>query len=500
MSKPSPIVVCKLTLRRATPLSGVVVGIVIGQLLLWFLGWYGLAFIGGIGLLFAVIGVRFPGIIAGVVLAASTAFPLTFHSSPIPTLIDATFPVRVEGLPRYPKVGLIKFTGVLLAGPWKGKQVVISAIHLPWHNSVYVEEGDTLWFRGTCSPPDFSLNPFTYASWLIRQGISAQCKADFLSHSRNKQIPFRTYLQGLITEQTYRSAGENEGSGLFLAMAFGFRDQLSDATERSFKALGLTHLLVVSGYQISLIFGVLVSVSARILLVTKVVRCPRNIAVYPAIGIAAGYVWLCGSDTATVRALLAGICVALQIWLEHPITFIHRVLLAIVGINLLFPFALFDLGVQFTIAALLGIASGSYLTRKRSRLNQFLAVSLHVWLCTSFLTVLWFGNLPLASLPINLILAAPWATFNCIVGSIGLMLSYGKLPFSDALLQITSSVNQLLLEQVRQAGRVGEVLLLPCEEFGVRLGIAGVILLIMVLFWRSSLRELISSRGRSAWM
>jgi ComEC/Rec2-related protein len=500
MSKPSPIVVCMLTLRRATPLCGIVVGLLAGQMLLWFLGWYGLLSIGLIGILLAIVRVRLTGIVGGIVLAASTAFPLSFSTHPLPMLTDATFPMRVEEPPRYPKVGLIKFTGVLLASPWGGRRVIVSAVHLPWHNSVYVEEGDTIWFRGNCTPPETSYNPFTYASWLLRRGISAQCKADFLSRSQLKQKPVRAHLQDVITAQTYSSAGEHEGAGLFLAMVFGFRDQLSESTERSFKTLGLTHLLVVSGYQISLIFGVMVSVCGRVLLASRVVRCPRNVAVYPAIFIAIGYVWLCGSDTATVRALLAGFCVALQIWLEHPITFLHRVFLAILGINLLFPFAFFDLGVQYTLAALLGIASGSYLSREKSRVVQFLLVSIHVWLFTSFLTVLWFGSLPLVSLPINILLAAPWATFNCIVGSLGLILSYGGSPYTNCLLQGTSFLNQLLLEQVRYMACFGELLELPCQGVGIRLSVALFILMVVALSWRSSLRELVTSSGRSAWM
>jgi ComEC/Rec2-related protein len=500
MYKPRPIVVCILTLRRATPLAGIVIGIVLGQILLWFLSWYGLLCIGIISILLVRCKVRFAGIVGGIVLAASTAFPFSFSSVPLPVLTDATFPVRIEGPPRYPKVGLIKFTGVLLAPPWEGKRVIVSAIHLPWHNSVYVEEGDTIWFRGNCTPPEPSINPFTYPSWLLRQRIAGQCKADFLSRDHLTRKPLRAHLQDVITEQTYRSAGESEGTGLFLAMVFGFRDQLSESTERSFKTLGLTHLLVVSGYQISLIFGVMVSVSARILMASRMVKCPRNVAVYPSILIAAVYVWLCGSDTATVRALLAGMCVALQIWLEHPITFLHRVFLAIIGINLLFPFALFDLGVQYTFAALLGIASGSYLTRKKSRVVKFLSVSMHVWLYTSCLTVMWFGTFPLASLPINLVLAAPWATFNCIVGSIGLILSYGGVPCMNFLLQGTSFMNQILLDNVRYIARFGEVLDLSCEGSGMRATVVIGILVVTGVLWWSCVRELILSRGRSAWM
>ena len=215
--EPSPMLIMMLVLRRATPLGGVLAGIVIGQLVLWFVGWYGLVALGLLSSILSVVNIRWPGVLGGVLIATATTFSFSFSSAAIPVLKDAAFPLKVDAPPRYPKVGLIKFTGVMLEQPWAGKRIVISAVHLPWHNSVYVEEGDTLWFRGDCAPPDLTVNPFTYAAWLVRQGISAQCKADFLSRPQSRDKPVRSYLQEAITRKNLLGSWGKRGCRIVLS-------------------------------------------------------------------------------------------------------------------------------------------------------------------------------------------------------------------------------------------------------------------------------------------
>lgn len=494
----SPYSILVLALRRATPLAGVVFGIVLGQLIMWPLGLVGVVAVPLTAAALELFGLPYAGFRAGLVIAAALALSFWGTLTELPTLPDVSVPLIVEEIPRYPKVGLTTFIGRLDAPLWREQKVFVRAIHLPWRNSSQLQQGNLVWMRGECHPPEYSLNPFSYDAWQIRQGIVLVCKADYLTEPVTKLPSLRTQVREALVHHTYSIAGENEGNGLFLAMTFGFRDQLSEQTERVFKSLGLTHLLVVSGYQISLIFGVLLLGFSRVLFRLKFFVCPRNMAVLPALLASGVYVWLCGSDTATVRAFLAGVCIALQYWLEHRVTFLHRITFALFGISLIFPFAWLDLGVQFTATALLGIGSGLYVSRGNKKHVRFFMVSYHVWLLTSVTMVLWFGTLTLLSLPVNLLVATPWSSFNCTVGTLALALSYLSLPGASFPLYLIGAVNSIMVSLLSYLEYYSRDLILSFESPWKRIGVALFMCALLGIQWWRHLSAIVRSEGKSA--
>ena len=125
---------------------------------------------------------------------------------------------------------------------------------LPWKNINGVSPGDVFAFKAKFRPLRPTLNPFTYSSSLLRKGISSTCKIELatipLKRTRKALYSSREFLRSEVNSVL----GNNERSGLLLSMAFGIRDVLSVQTERVFRETGLAHLLVVSGYQVSLMF------------------------------------------------------------------------------------------------------------------------------------------------------------------------------------------------------------------------------------------------------
>lgn len=477
---------------------GVLFGSIVGQLAIWPLGWTGVIVIALCSALLEFLRLPLVGIRAGMLISCASALSFWGTLADVPGGEDLSLPILIDEIPRYPKVGLMTFVGHLQGSPWAGQKVFVRAIHLPWRNSSKLQQGTLVWMRGECHPPEYTSNPFTYESWQRRQGIALVCESSYLTAPIAESPSIRAVVREAVVQHTYQSAGEVEGNGLFLAMTFGFRDQLSEQTERVFKSLGLTHLLVVSGYQISLIFGVILVCCSRTLMWLRLFACPRNVAVLPALIAAGLYVWLCGSDTATMRAFLAGICIALQYWIEHRVSFLHRIVLALFGITLIFPFAWLDLGVQFTTAALLGIGSGLYLSRGNTPFRRCISVSLHVWLMTSIVMVMWFGSFTLISLPINLLVATPWSSLNCTVGALALVMSYLPLPWSSMPLYLVGVVNGVAVGALSYIEYYTRGMILILDEPYQRLIIISLLLGAFIILWRRSLLELVYTGAKSA--
>jgi ComEC/Rec2-related protein len=274
----------------------------------------------------------------------------------------------------------------------------------------------------------------------------------FVSHTvreeRSLDSVFREWIKSLVVAKV----GDDVGSRLFLSMALGFQDLLSVPLERAFMNLGLTHLLVVSGYQVGLMYAFFITAAVWFLKTVQATsRFFRPIVALVGFATAAMYVACIGSEMSAVRALIAVACLSAHGLLERTSSFAQRWGVALLVMLILWPWCFFDIGVILTFAALLGIGIGSSFAARGS-LASFVAVNIAVWVCTSLVVLVWRGYLSPLGLSINLLLAAPWSILNCTVGLTGLVLLAAGIPGAASLLWVVSWCNETIATAVLLIG------------------------------------------------
>lgn len=193
------------------------------------------------------------------------------------------------------------------------------------------------------------------------------------------------------------------GGALLAALALGDQSGLPERDRSAWAALGIAHLLSVSGLHLALAAGTVYALAARAL--RRSARlCARADTRRAALAIgllaAAGYALLAGAATPALRslAMLAG--VALAISLRRAVSPAHGLALA-AGVVLAFdPAALFAAGAQLSFAATAALVIGRPADAERSRraplrwLALALSTTARATLATAPIAAFHFGAAP----------------------------------------------------------------------------------------------------------
>ena len=494
--------------RTSAPALLFTLGVCVGEVGSWFLSPVLIvATVSALGLVTIARGVGRGGALVGlgVGLAIGGGELMTHPSTVVGS--DAQILLQVEDTPRHRVPGEVVFVGREITGG-EGRLLRVRAVDLPWRALSAVEARDIVWVRGALLPIARPFNPFSWDGWLWRRGVSGEMKALFGS---KPVVRSRTSLERVrwwIIDSVERVTLASRGGALFLSMAFGVRDVLSPPVEGLFTDLGLSHLLVVSGYQVSLVFGLALSALLGIGRAIHASLGMRRIAIGVSLVCATLYVLAIGAEMSSVRALLAAVCLCLSLLTQRQHRFAQRLVVTFLGMHLVWPWALFEVGVVLTFAALAGIGLGSVLGAG-SRLRSMVWVTVSVWAFTSAVTVVWNGSLSLCGLVLNLALAAPWSVLNCTLGVGGLALVATGVPGAELGVRIVAYLNEVLVLGLFWVnGVVG-----PSRELSLyERGTAAVLLVIAsiaigrVAFQRErgvSLRRMVhggTSLGRGEWV
>jgi ComEC/Rec2-related protein len=426
----------------ALPLA---VTVAVGQLVVWFLHLPEAAIVAlvvGGATLFTPQSTRIvtAGVLCGVISGACSIVGRTAVLSSD----DVAFQGVIIQEPRHPKTGEVVFTvrALTIAGE---PLIRARAVELPWRNSALLREGDLLWLRGKLVGAERPLNPFSWQGWLYRRGISGELKVRWLSQPEQLEERLWAMLRERVESSISQRYGERRGGALFLSMAFGYQDRLSSYLEGAFKRVGLTHLLVVSGYQVSLVFLCVSWCLTRGAILALPGRNVRTVVPLLSFLLASLYVVFVGLEASASRALLAAGCVCAAVVGETGARFSQRWAVSLLAIQIFMPWAVFDLGVQLTFAALAGIGVGTTLGRGR-RIATYLWVALGTWLFTGCVLAAWGGAVAPAGFLFNIILATPWSVLNCVVGSLGFLALLIAGDWMAGVLDLVVVINEFIAE------------------------------------------------------
>lgn len=426
-----------------------------GQILAWFLGMHEcLAVVALCAFLLVATPRGWRGSLAGLLLGVLSALGAIVNHPEGEEGSDVSVLARIEDAGRRSTPGRVTFlaSNQLREG---APLLHLSAIELPWRNAASLNKGDVVWVRGAAETVEREGAPWSWEGYLWRRGVSTTFRARYVSRpvvegGSGVLQNARDWVQRRTTELL----GERRGGALFLSMALGYRDVLSSYLEGAITKVGLTHLLVVSGYQVSMVFAVVFVPLAAVARLLAPLASLRGKVALVALGITALYVMFIGAEVSATRALIAAACLCAEAIAESGRRFSQRLGVALLFVQLLWPWALLEIGVQLTFAALIGIGIGRVLGAG-SWLKTFLWVQISVWLATGTIVVAWSGNVSWASLPLNLLVAPLWSAWNCVVGVAAFLLAATELPLGREIFTVVAWVNELLAAGLLRVSETG---------------------------------------------
>ncbi len=248
---------------------------------------------------------------------------------------------------------------------------------------------------------------------LARQGVFSQLVVQRLQVLQRQQGPIRRLRQHIV-ERFVAAAGAGPGALLAALVLGNGVVALPDGLSQPFRVAGLSHALAASGFQLTVLLGLVAAMLRRSSLPVQLGGAGAAVLLF---------VTLAGAQPAVLRAALMGSLVLLiQACGERARPL--GVLLVSLGLLLLWmPQWLLDLGFQLSAAA----TAGLLLTAPRlerglqRRLPPWMAAGVAVPLAASLWTLplqlQQFGAVPLLAVPAN-VLAGPLVTLLTL-GALG---------------------------------------------------------------------------------
>lgn len=299
---------------------------------------------------------------------------------------------------------------------------------------------------------------FDFQAFLQRRGIFANASGRLTQVRRRQKSPI-TRLQKYFYNIQRRWV-PHDLAALQLAMVIGDRAiALPQSLEDSFRQVGMTHVMVVSGFQIVLILSVVSSYC-------KKRKNWQTFAILLSVSLV--FLALTGIQPSIARATVMAMLPYLLKCFQFKLKPIETVFWAGGLLLLVAPMWLYELGFQLSFLATLGlVTSTDWLLTKLNRLPNKLAEAI----ATPVVAMLWvqplilttFGTFPTYSLIAN-ILSAPLVEAITIGGFITTLIS--TIPFlsllASGLSWLLSFPTQLLVGLVKLlASFPGAVLTIP---------------------------------------
>jgi len=273
--------------------------------------------------------------------------------------------------------------------------------------------GDELRVSGGLQTPPVGRD-FSYKDYLARQGIHSLLKYPKIELvGEGKGNPFWATLYGFrdrSSEVINRLLPEPQAAlanGILLGIESGIPKPLYD----DFNRTGTSHIIVISGFNITIIAGLLAQTLGRLV--------GKRWAIYPVVGGIVIYMLLVGADAAVVRAAVMGILYAWAMHLGRQNTAFVSLSASALLMTAINPLILWDAGFLLSFMSMLGLilftpAIQGWFERLLSRflppeqlravvrlLNDALIVTLAAQITTTPLVAVYFARLSLVSLLSN---------------------------------------------------------------------------------------------------
>ena len=225
-------------------------------------------------------------------------------------------------------------------------------------------------------------------------------------------------LRDLIVDKISFALPEPHGS-LMSGILLGNRIKLDKDLIETFRAVGLTHIIAVSGYNLTILTANTISI------LWPIIGRKALWVVATLIGL---FVVITGAPSSILRAAAMALTVILAKYLGRPSRAVNVLIFAAAVLVIFEPKIVFDVGFQLSVAATYGLVRLSpYLNRLLTRtklpvtLRHIIAETFSAILLTSPLIIGHFERLSVVS-PLSNILVLPLIPLAMAIGIIGAML------------------------------------------------------------------------------
>jgi len=209
--------------------------------------------------------------------------------------------------------------------------------------------GDLLEVEGELeTPPEFEA--FSYKDYLAQQGIYTLLRYPQIDRlAQGQGNPFYTALYVLKdkAQATIRALISEPEASLLSGILLGRDSEIPRDLLDDFNRTQTTHIIVISGFNISIVAGLLTYIGQRIL--------SRNRSLYFALSGIVLYTLFVGAAPSVVRAAIMGSLYIIAIHLGRQAHALISLVVAAFLMTLLNPFTLWELGFQLSFAATLGL-------------------------------------------------------------------------------------------------------------------------------------------------
>lgn len=265
------------------------------------------------------------------------------------------------------------------------------------------------------TPPVFE--SFDYRDYLARQGVYAMIRrprVELLEAGQGSPFWAALYAFKARAAETIAQILPEPYAGLLTGILLGVETGIPRALYERFNATGTSHIIVISGFNIAIVAGLLMLVGTRLF-------GKRRAAWVAIVGIVL-YTLLVGADAAVVRAALMGGLFVLALYLGRQTEVRTSLILAALVMTAINPYALWDVGFQLSFAATAGLiwltpplervaercvralVGGQHVRGGLRLLSEALLVTLAAQIATGPLIVYHFERFSLISLLTNLLI------------------------------------------------------------------------------------------------
>lgn len=347
----------------------------------------------------------------------------------------------------------INIEGVIVTDPVmndKNQQVTLlpNGFHQYIRASLYTEilnaqKGDRVWIRGQLELPE-NFSDFDYIGYLQRWNIYAVLKKPRVIVIKRASWSWRTpllQLREFVIKQA-KVFPTNEGS-LIVGMLIGQRQHIPDEIAKAFKTTGLTHIVAVSGFNMSII------ATACGALVCYIGRRNTNILT---IVVVFGFVVITGASAAVVRAAIMSVIMVMAQLLGRQYASLYSLLVVASIMVLVSPrIVMWDVGFQLSVAATYGVLI-AFRVKKPNAPSTFFSDTLRPTLgaivFTSPIIAYHFETFSVVA-PLANMLVLPFVSWIMLFGALALLPVMGSvfvMPaqyLTSAVLFITQKISKI---------------------------------------------------------
>ncbi|MFZ2098857.1 MAG: ComEC/Rec2 family competence protein [Anaerolineales bacterium] len=322
--------------------------------------------------------------------------------------------------------------------------------------------GDLIRLQGFIATPSEN-EDFSYRDYLANQGIYSTMSypsTSLIQHGLGNPLKTALYaFRQRALDVIYKIYPDPEAS-LLAGILLGVESGIPQAVQEAFRLTGTSHIIVISGFNITIIAALFALLFSRLL-------GRRKGAMVAALGIIL-YTLLVGANAAVVRAAILGLLTLLGHQFGRRQVGLNSLAFTAAAMAIITPTVLWDISFQLSFAATLGImlyaepltdcfthAASRFIAREKAErlaglVGEYFLLTLAAQITTLPLMIYYFKRLSLTSLvanplilpaqPLVMVLGGLSVLSGMIFQPFGQFLAWAAWPFTAYTIRVVESL------------------------------------------------------------